>query len=63
MKKVIGFIVALVIAVMLFFPCRSYAIEERGNKAIGGEVLVPFMVMLGWIIVSEWESEEGMCEK
>ena len=58
MKKAVSFIICLLLAVGLYIPCRDLAVEERGSHAFGGEVLVPFMVMLGWIIVSEWESEE-----
>jgi hypothetical protein len=57
MKKVISFIICLLLAVGLYIPCRDIAVRERGNTAFGGEVLVPFMVMLGWFVVSEWEEE------
>ena len=77
MKKVVSFIICLVLAVGLYLPCRDLAVLERGMRqrviagteyreaqsagAIGGEVLVPVLVMLGWLLVSEWESEkEGM---
>ena len=59
MKKVVSFIICLLLAVGLYIPCRDLAVLERGyTDAIGGEVLVPFAVMLGWLLVSEWESEE-----
>lgn len=54
---VIGFILMVVLAVAVYIPCREFAIMKRGNTAYGGEVLVPFMVMLGWLVVSEWEEE------
>lgn len=59
MKKVASFIICLLLAVGLYIPCRDLAVRERGTtNAYGGEVLVPVLVMLGWFIVSEWESEE-----
>lgn len=58
MKKVVSFIICLVLAVVLYLGCRDLAVMERGTtNAYGGEVLVPFMVMLGWFVVSEWEDE------
>ena len=59
MKKAVSFIICLLLAVGLYLPCRDLAVLERGyTDAIGGEVLVPVLVMLGWLVVSEWESEE-----
>ena len=56
MKKVVSFIICLLLAVGLYIPCRDLAVKERGTtNALGGEVLVPFVVMLGWLVVSEWE--------
>jgi hypothetical protein len=56
MKKVVSFIICLVLAIGLYLGCRDLAVAQRGTtNAYGGEVLVPFMVMLGWFVVSEWE--------
>ena len=56
MKKVVSFIVCLLLAVGLYLGCRDLAVAQRGTtNAYGGEVLVPVLVMLGWLVVSEWE--------
>ena len=58
MKKLIGFIIAVIIAVGLYIPCRGFAVEERGNEAYGGEVLVPLLVMLGYVWWEDYEREK-----
>ena len=58
MKKGVSFIICLVLAIGLYLGCRDLAVRERGTtNAYGGEVLVPFVVMLGWLLVSEWVEE------
>ena len=63
MKKILGFILMVVLAVAVYIPCREFAIMERGNTAYGGEVLVPVLVFLTYVIVADWFSEkEEACE-
>lgn len=61
MKRIIEFIIAIALAVLLFLPCRNFAVKERGNEAIGGEALVPVMVLIGYIWYADYkkEKEEG----
>lgn len=60
MKKVVSFIICLVLAVGLYIPCRDLAVLERGyTDAIGGEVLVPFAVMIAYVWYADWAKEEA----
>ena len=52
MKKFLFWIMALILAVGLYIPCRSVAVSERGNKTIGGEVVIPLAVILGAMCLS-----------
>lgn len=48
MKNFFILIVAAIIAVMLYLPCRDLAVRERKtSEGIGGEILLPFGTMLG----------------
>ena len=59
MKKIIDFVLALAVAVGLYIPCRELAIIERGyTDAIGGEALVPVMLLIVWVVVKDWMSKE-----
>lgn len=59
MKKIIDFVLALAVAVGLYVPCRELAIIERGyTDAIGGEALVPVMLLIVWVVVTDWMSKE-----
>ena len=59
MKKIIDFVLALAVAVGLYIPCREIAIMERGyTDAIGGEALVPVMLLIVWVVVKDWMSKE-----
>ena len=56
--EILGFILMVVLAVAVYIPCRELAIMERGNTAYGGEVLVPFMVFLTYIVVMDYWKEK-----
>ncbi len=62
MKKILGFILMVVLAVAVYIPCREFAIMERGNTAYGGEVLVPVLVFLTYIVVMDYFSAAN-CNK
>lgn len=60
MKKIIDFVLALAVAVGLYIPCRELAIIERGtSEGIGGEFLVPVMLLIVWVVVKDWLKEEA----
>lgn len=60
MKKIIDFILAVAMAVGLYMPCREIAVMERGyTDAIGGEALVPVLVLIGYVIFADAFKEEA----
>ena len=59
MKKFLDFILMLAVSVALYLPCRGYAVMERGNSAIGGEIFVPVMVIIAYVIVTDWLEEKA----
>lgn len=60
MKHVLMIILSVILATALYIPCRKYAVEERGNKAYGGEILIPAAVMIGAVclICNDEEKED-----
>lgn len=63
MKKVIGFVLMLAVGVLAYIPCRELAIIERGNEFIGGEICVPVMILVGYVLISDWKEERKAKEK
>lgn len=56
MKRFLFWLLAVVLAVGLYIPCRNAAVSERGNKAIGGEIVLPLAVLIGAMCI-EAEAE------
>ena len=54
MKKAIDFILMLSMAVLAYIPCRDYAILERGSEYYGGELLVPVLIIVAWMNITDW---------
>ena len=59
MKKIIEIILTLAIAIGLYIPCRELAVLERGNEAFGGEVIVPVLVLIAYVIFADAFKEEA----
>ena len=57
MKKAIDFILMLTMAVWAYVPCREYAILERGSEYYGGELLVPILIIVAWLNITDWMDE------
>lgn len=54
MRKAIDFIIMLALAVLAYLPCRDYAILERGSEYYGGELLVPVLIVVLWLNITDW---------
>lgn len=57
MKKIIDFVLMLAVSVGAYIPCRELAIIERGNEFLGGEMLVPVLVIVVWMMATDWVDE------
>lgn len=57
MKKVIDFVLMLAVSVLAYIPCRELAIIERGNEFIGGEICVPALIIVAYVLISDWLEE------
>lgn len=65
MKKLAKLTVIIILAVILQIAANEHALNERGYKATGGEVLVfPVTLYLGYkVFLSEDEEEAGECRE
>lgn len=65
MKKLAKLAVIIILAVILQIAANEHALDERGYKATGGEVLVfPVTLYLGYkAFLSEDEEEAGEKER
>lgn len=57
MKRLLDFILMLVASVLAYIPCRELAVIERGNDFLGGEMLVPVLVIVMWMLITDWLDE------
>ena len=57
MKRLLDFILMLVASVLAYIPCRELAVLERGNDFLGGEILVPVLVIVMWMLITDWLDE------
>ena len=57
MKRSFDFILMLVASVLAYIPCREFAVIERGNDFLGGEMLVPVLVIVMWMLITDWLDE------
>ena len=57
MKRLLDFILMLVASVLAYIPCRELAVLERGNDFLGGEILVPALVIVMWMLITDWLDE------
>ena len=57
MRKAIDFLLMLAMAVRMYIPCRDFAILERGNEYYGGELLVPILIIVAWMNITDWLDE------
>lgn len=63
MAKAIDFILMLAMAVSAYLPCRDYAILERGSEYYGGELLVPVLIIVAWLNITDWLDERKVAKK
>ena len=63
MAKVIDFILMLAMAVWAYIPCRDYAILERGSEYYGGELLVPILIIVVWLNITDWLDERKVAKE
>lgn len=58
-KKVIDFLIMAAFGTALYIDCREFAVIERGNSSFGGEVLVPVLVFVVWILIKDaWKTHK-----
>ena len=57
MRKAIDFILMIATAVLAYIPCREFAIIERGSEYYGGELLVPILIIVAWLNITDWIDE------
>ena len=57
MKKLLDFVLMLAVSVLAYIPCRELAVIERGNEFLGGEILVPVLVIVMWMLITDWLDE------
>lgn len=57
MAKAIDFILMFSMAVSAYLPCRDFAILERGSEYYGGELLVPVLIIVAWLNITDWLDE------
>jgi hypothetical protein len=59
MKRLLDFILMLAASVGAYIPCRELAIIERGNEFLGGEMLVPVLMIVVWMMATDWRDERS----